>query len=199
MTKSADKSKREVILDVAADVFASKGFYRTKMEDIAEKANIGKGTIYEYFSSKNELFKEMLLSVADNYLQALKKEIKKGENIREKLCRIFLLHLEFLDKRRYMMHMMFYQIPPLEKDLWQAFGQKEKDYYNFLYQIVDEAAQGKEVGSSRVPALVYVISGVSFALGSKIFFSETEGRPREKEVEEIVDLILNGAAAKEGG
>jgi len=198
MTKSADKSKREVILDVAADVFAANGFYRTKMEDIAEKANIGKGTIYEYFSGKTELFKEMLLSVADSYLQALKEEIKRGKDIREKLCNIFLLHLEFLDKRRYMMHMMFYQIPPLEKDLWQAFGQKEKDYYNFLYQIAEEAVQRKEVCSSRVPALVYAISGVLFALGSKIFFSETEGRPREKEVEEIVDLILNGAA-KEGG
>ena len=48
--------KREDIVAAAARVFAAKGFTGTLIADIAREAGIGKGTIYEYFRSKEELF-----------------------------------------------------------------------------------------------------------------------------------------------
>jgi AcrR family transcriptional regulator len=45
------------ILSVALDLFAERGFAATKLEDIAEAAGIGKGTIYLYFATKEDLFK----------------------------------------------------------------------------------------------------------------------------------------------
>lgn len=48
--------KRDLIIQAAARVFAQKGFAGTIMADIAEEAGIGKGTIYEYFESKEDLF-----------------------------------------------------------------------------------------------------------------------------------------------
>jgi AcrR family transcriptional regulator len=50
------KEKRERILAAAADVFGKRGFNGTVMADIAAAANIGKGTLYEYFDSKEALF-----------------------------------------------------------------------------------------------------------------------------------------------
>ena len=49
---SREKGKREDILKAATEVFGSKGFYLANMIDIAERAGIGKATIYEYFKSK---------------------------------------------------------------------------------------------------------------------------------------------------
>lgn len=40
------------ILDVAADLFANKPFHEVKLEDIAARARVGKGTLYLYWSSK---------------------------------------------------------------------------------------------------------------------------------------------------
>lgn len=69
------KKKREDILDAAMRVFAQKGFHRTKMEEVALAANIGKGTIYEYFQSKSELFlslhAHMLAQLREFYLKEL--------------------------------------------------------------------------------------------------------------------------------
>lgn len=60
MAKRVDKdSKRKEIITAAARVFAQDGFARAKMADIAIAADIGKGTIYEYFQSKDELFLAM--------------------------------------------------------------------------------------------------------------------------------------------
>jgi AcrR family transcriptional regulator len=57
MPKIVDKDeKKSQILEASIKVFADKGWNKTKISDIAEAANIGKGTIYEYFQSKDELF-----------------------------------------------------------------------------------------------------------------------------------------------
>lgn len=49
---NAKLSKRDMILAAAIRVFSQKGYHHTRMEEIAIEAGIGKGTIYEYFSSK---------------------------------------------------------------------------------------------------------------------------------------------------
>ncbi|MFQ6677408.1 MAG: TetR/AcrR family transcriptional regulator [Fidelibacterota bacterium] len=49
-------TKKELIIHAAITVFARTGLERGKIADIAEEAGIGKGTIYEYFRSKDELF-----------------------------------------------------------------------------------------------------------------------------------------------
>jgi AcrR family transcriptional regulator len=57
MPKVVDKKeKKEKILESAIRVFSKQGRTSTKISDIAEEAGIGKGTIYEYFLSKDELF-----------------------------------------------------------------------------------------------------------------------------------------------
>ncbi|MFC2081391.1 TetR/AcrR family transcriptional regulator [Bacteroidota bacterium] len=59
--KIVDKElKKQDILDAAIKVFALKGIVKTKMIDIAKEAGIGKGTIYEYFRSKDEIIGESI-------------------------------------------------------------------------------------------------------------------------------------------
>ena len=47
--------KRPRLVEAAAAVFAEKGYASTRVADIAVRAGVGKGTVYEYFSSKDEL------------------------------------------------------------------------------------------------------------------------------------------------
>ena len=59
MPKIVDrKAKKNEIVHAAIGVFARVGYANTKMADIAAEARIGKGTIYEYFKDKNEIFVE---------------------------------------------------------------------------------------------------------------------------------------------
>ena len=48
--------RRDQIVEAAAQVFAQKGYSGAVVADIAIQANIGKGTVYEYFKSKEDLF-----------------------------------------------------------------------------------------------------------------------------------------------
>jgi len=50
-----EEKKREIVM-AAMQIFSEKGVVKTKMADIAKVANIGKGTIYEYFKNKDDIF-----------------------------------------------------------------------------------------------------------------------------------------------
>src|SRR6185312_5510255 len=59
------------ILDAAIDVFGESGLAAARLEDIAKRAGVSKGTIYLYFSNKETLFCEMIRRlVGDTIVQA---------------------------------------------------------------------------------------------------------------------------------
>ncbi len=66
-----DEAKRRLILDVAARQFATKPFHGVKLDQIAAEAKLGKGTIYIYFKSKEDLYIGLILEAADNLLNEL--------------------------------------------------------------------------------------------------------------------------------
>jgi len=65
--------KREAIMSAALDLFVDRGFFGTTVPEIAEKANVGAGTIYRYFDSKealvNELYRQEKQRFATNVIE----------------------------------------------------------------------------------------------------------------------------------
>lgn len=60
---SRSAARRETILAAALEEFSVNGFAATRLEDVARRAGIAKGTIYLYFSDKETLFQELLHSM----------------------------------------------------------------------------------------------------------------------------------------
>ncbi len=56
------EGKRKQIMDAALDLFSNKGFHATSIEQIAQKASISKGLMYNYFPSKEELMRSIVVS-----------------------------------------------------------------------------------------------------------------------------------------
>ena len=58
MARFVDKEKKaEQIASAAIEVFGDIGYHKTRMEDIAHAAGVGKGTIYEYFNNKADILR----------------------------------------------------------------------------------------------------------------------------------------------
>lgn len=66
-------ARRKIILECAAAVFQRKGFIASTIEDIAEKAQIAKGTIYLYFKSKADLYFNLTQPAIENLSWQLKR------------------------------------------------------------------------------------------------------------------------------
>jgi AcrR family transcriptional regulator len=53
-------ARREAILDAALDEFSARGFAAARLDDVARRAGVAKGTIYLYFADKEALFQELI-------------------------------------------------------------------------------------------------------------------------------------------
>src|ERR1700755_3282592 len=52
--------RRDAILAAALDEFAAQGFAAARLDDVAKRAGVAKGTIYLYFADKETLFQELI-------------------------------------------------------------------------------------------------------------------------------------------
>jgi AcrR family transcriptional regulator len=72
---------KEKIVDAALATFSKNGYDRTRMDDIAEAANVSKGTLYLYFKNKEELF----YAISERNIRELKEQLStlltKGEDL----------------------------------------------------------------------------------------------------------------------
>ena len=85
--KLVDKAgKKQEILKAAMRIFAQNGVGNTKMADIAVAAGIGKGTIYEYFRSKEDIFAEaynhIFMETENGIAEILESSIQPEEKLR---------------------------------------------------------------------------------------------------------------------
>jgi TetR/AcrR family transcriptional regulator, cholesterol catabolism regulator len=99
-TTPEDREARRLrILEAAAAEFAKYGFDATNVESIASRADIGKGTIYNYIGNKDELFAECLQLFCDELRQALEETVSTGTEM-SPLARARLISRQLADLGR---------------------------------------------------------------------------------------------------
>lgn len=92
--------KREAILRAAIKVFATNGYFNSKVSDIAGEAGIADGTVYLYFKSKEDILHSVFDRTMAEFIGDGREEIAKFEKADERLRRIAQLHLEKLGTDR---------------------------------------------------------------------------------------------------
>jgi TetR/AcrR family transcriptional regulator len=77
--------QRQEILAVALDLFSQKGYHQVSIHEIAQKSEFAIGTLYKFFKNKEDLYKTLMLELADKFKAALQEVLEaKGDEI-EKL------------------------------------------------------------------------------------------------------------------
>jgi TetR/AcrR family fatty acid metabolism transcriptional regulator len=92
--------KKEAILRAAVKVFAKKGYFNSKVADIAGEAGIADGTVYLYFKSKDEILHSIFDRAMDRFIAEGKSELATISGPEKRLARIAELHLERLGDDR---------------------------------------------------------------------------------------------------
>lgn len=85
---------RDRILEAAFSCFSQRSFHDVKIADVARAAGVGKGTVYEYFSSKEDLHEELFRYLTGHYLARMQENIAGCGGAVEKLRRLYISHME---------------------------------------------------------------------------------------------------------
>jgi len=183
--------KRYRIMRAAAKMFARKGFYRAKMEEIAQEADVGKGTVYEYFSSKEQLFIEMFKTGKDLYLGVLTSQLENKAEVYEKLKNIAYLHLTFINEHKDIAMIMMQEFLQLGKEMHQAVFLAHKEEIKVLDEIFIQGVREGYFRSIDTSLTAHIFYGSVHAMGASMIF-QGEKPDLEKLSEEIVDIFFKG-------
>lgn len=93
-------AKNRQIIDVAIDMFSERGFHQTTMQDIAETAGVGKGTIYRFFESKEDLISSLVEFAIEDITREIQSAIEKLSHPVEKLRSIIAVEVDYYDQHR---------------------------------------------------------------------------------------------------
>jgi len=93
LTKEKKLQKRKDIAKSTCELFVKKGFVNISVSEIAEVAGIGKGTVYEYFSNKEDIVFELMSCLQEDYDPKLHASLEQSKTAKEKLTHLFSLYL----------------------------------------------------------------------------------------------------------
>jgi len=94
------EQKKKLILKVATEVFAERGFKETTISQIAQKAKIAEGSIYHYFENKEDLLFSIPEERMENFLSGLHESLEGVEGALNKIRKLIWYHLNFYEKNR---------------------------------------------------------------------------------------------------
>ncbi len=155
--KAADaraEVRRKEILDAAFDVFAEHGFTQAKLDDVARRAGIAKGTIYLYFPDKETLFVELLRAAAQPVLGGLKALAASPDlPVEDVLRRVHTIFVEEIlnTRRKHLLRLLIQEGPRFPAVTEFYYGEIVR---NGLATITSLARRGVQTGELADDALV---------------------------------------------
>lgn len=173
---------RRTILERASQVFAEKGYHDATMDDVAKKLGVSKGAVYQYFSSKDELFQALCGSAAKKVEEMLRASFT-GPAIRDSAENYMNAELDRVDRRQMIMFEAFaeaHRNPVLNKVL--------RDNYETIREVLVGFLDGLK-NAGLVKASVDSNSAAEFliALRHGVITSVFQGLSREQAIKLWLD------------
>ena len=152
------KQKKELILESALELFAENGFHTTSISQIAKKAKISKGLIYNYFESKNEILSKIIRvgfdSVYSNW-DLNHDEVLSEEEFVYFIRQTFKIMRENMEFWKLYMSLMLQ--PKVSDWLKQEYGNEAQSIFKLFYNFI--TSKGSKDPESDMLAISALLKG----------------------------------------
>jgi AcrR family transcriptional regulator len=173
--KDKRQDKKAAALRATLELISEQGFNGTPMSQIAQRANIGVGTIYRYFSSKEDLINALYIDVKTRVVQYTMRNFLESMPVRES----FLLVLHnivdyYIENPAELFFIEQYANSPLITAATREEGSRMSRSLNNLFKRAEEENLLKELPLAMLSTLAYgaTMSLVKLCLFSEVKFDE---------------------------
>lgn len=188
--RTLQERKRREILAAAAAVFAARGFHQTLMDDVAARAGIGKGTIYRYFTDKEEMFFSILgAGMDDLHAQLVRASGARGAPDR-KLAAMVETLADFSLRNRPLIRLL----PEIEHEqVRKRVAWIHRQNHALVSLLEREIAAGIKAGLFR-PGDAHTWARLIAVMARAAFGPFEKGKPpvRDRMVRTLLDLFFHG-------
>ncbi|MGB9742354.1 MAG: TetR/AcrR family transcriptional regulator [candidate division WOR-3 bacterium] len=131
-------SKREQIIQAAFEAVCSRGYYETRLDDIARRARVAKGTVYLYFQDKPDLYVGIIRWLISQAVTIVMETDRQPLNARAKLTMIYQIWTEKLRSYPGALDLIFPEISRKHCHLGQRF---RESILPELHRLIDAVAR----------------------------------------------------------
>jgi AcrR family transcriptional regulator len=189
-------SKRRQILDAAYTVFSRKGFHRTTIDEIIALADTGKGTVYNYFVNKEQLFYTLTQEISQPFEADLEQAVNADTEPLYKLRRLVALILAFYAKHGDLWRVLMHEMRGFGNDGDSQISAEMRDtYHNFFNRTIGSmeqaVAEGIAAGAIR-PCDAIVAAHGMFSVIAMMAFQKYVGEDTNAAAERVTDTFFYG-------
>lgn len=143
--------RRDLILKASEEVFFEKGLRAATLDEIAERAEVSKGTIYLYFASKEDLYYSLMTKGLSMLLKAFEDSEPDETNPRGALLQLGDAYRRFSSEQSYLFKMLAVVEDPVvnEQVSPQALSELEKTSDKVLSYVAKSVRKGIDTGAFR--------------------------------------------------
>ena len=188
---------RKEIMDAAMRLFAEHGYHSVSMQEIASEAEFATGTLYKFFSSKRELFREIMIGVVEDISSELRLVFQSDADPLTIIGMFFQVRRSSFRKR--------YEYIKLYNIVGNGFGSSGDEVVDAMIaerqkmaekDLIIQFTRGIESGLFK-PVNVEVLARLFLDFCQTIVRSEaTRGEFDDETIASINDLFLNGILAE---
>jgi AcrR family transcriptional regulator len=202
---SSNRTKKDIviafrcseILEAARKIFAKKGFRGVTVDQIAEAAGLAKGTIYQYFTSKQEIYLAALRQGVAELMEQTRQKVESAKGIRLKLEAFIQTRLNYMEENRDFFgvyHAEFGNITHLAA-MNKEFRVLYQRQLRFLESVLQDALQSGEIRSISIETAATVIyEGTrGLMLRRMLGWSNTTV---EQDIESLVSILWRGIGSR---
>jgi len=188
--------KRQRIMQTAEKLFANRRIHEITLDEIAQLAEIGKGTIYRYFDDKDDLFFQVATSGFEDLCNLLEEKVPRDLPFQEQILLMCLEISAYFQGRREMFTMMMTEdarMPGCKGKLKERWLKQRKKLVTAVARILEHGvADGLVRDDVPLEVLASFLLGLLRARAQELFNVPHEQRPHEL----VVDLFCNGVACR---
>ncbi|MBC8506236.1 MAG: TetR/AcrR family transcriptional regulator [Anaerolineales bacterium] len=189
LTNEDRELRRSEIAHAAADLIFEKGFTETSVNQIAKAAGIGKSTLYDFFSNKDEIILYLMEKFLIEVTSRAKAIIAGEGSVIERLRRVMQMHLEFLLRNKAFILKLTLETQRLSIENQKIYQVKRYAYQDLLIELIE---QGIADGSFRQIDSGMLMKTLLAAMSPVVYTSRPVGTPQEM-LDKTLNLILEGA------
>lgn len=188
--------KKALIIEAADNLFHRYGYSKTSLDDIASEAGLGKGTIYYYFESKEDIFMETVQQHSEKFYRTLRERISAEKTFEDKFSMAIKLPIQLANEHAPILLDAIKNIPDNYLHKLDNFRDaNRKRMLDILRETMEHGAkQGAISNSVPVDKLVGIIFDWFLLGDSNIIIKQPDVfiKKAETEYELIVQIMLNG-------
>ncbi len=188
-----------MILEAAVELFKKNGYHKTSVLDISKDANVGVGSVYNVFKSKEVLYQECLYLVVQQNINEIIENCTRLNTLEEKLECIARLRFEHWQRHRVSLFDLMTNTPMVVQKIRSAIVQPLADLQDYIEEILKNA-EGREcafkIKDYKYLSMLFTSMLDSFLYGwihAKIAMDKIY----LERVKDLVDFFLHGVAEKE--